>query len=274
MDEYVYQQPYQVPSPAPRFPWKPVLGVLGAVVLVGGGAFIWRLRGASTRQQLVDRQQTVRAEIAKADGACVDSADRALCQKALLDIAAQSMNAPEACRVLKDPAALDDCVWGVAAKTGDTKICTQIGNTALAATCVDGVVLQKAVDASDETLCASVKDEAKRAACVESVAPTTAANCAARGKRAEECAARKTIDLAAVKRDPSLCGSIVTEFQDLCRELVVDDVDLDGLVAADETLYGSNPNKADTDGDGFMDGDEVKNGFNPAGPGKLVTTGS
>lgn len=49
------------------------------------------------------------------------------------------------------------------------------------------------------------------------------------------------------------------------------DADKDGLTYEQEvTIYKTNPNKADTDGDGFLDGDEVKNGYNPLGEGKLV----
>lgn len=273
MDEYVYQQPYQAPAPAPRFPLKPVLGVLGAVVVIGGGMWIWQLRGASTRQLLVDRQQTVQEEVAKADDACADSTDPALCQKSLLDTAAQGMNAPDACQALKDPVALDDCIWGVAASAGDSKICTQMVNKALAASCVDGIALANAIAAVDVKLCGVIKDESKQANCVESIAPTNSANCTMRGKGTEECAARVAIEAAQVKRDPSLCASVAASFQALCYELVVADADLDGLVDGDEALYKSDPRKADTDGDGFKDGDEVKAGFNPAGPGKLVTAG-
>lgn len=55
------------------------------------------------------------------------------------------------------------------------------------------------------------------------------------------------------------------------------DTDSDGLPDYDEvTEYNSDPEDADTDNDGFSDGDEVKNGFNPAGEGKLggITTPS
>lgn len=274
MDEYIYQQPYQAPAPAPRFPLKPVLGVLGAVVVIGGGIWVWRLRGASTRQVLVDRQQTVQEEVAKTDDACADSIDPASCQKSLLDSAAQAMKAPEACQVLRDPAALDDCIWGVAVSAADAKICSQMADQALAASCVDGIALQKAIAGADETLCTTIKDETKRAGCVEAIAPTTAGNCTARGKSVEECTARTAIEVAQAKRDPALCASVAAGFQALCIELVVADPDLDGLVDGDEALYKSDPRKADTDGDGFKDGDEVKAGFNPAGPGKLVTAGS
>lgn len=47
------------------------------------------------------------------------------------------------------------------------------------------------------------------------------------------------------------------------------DADGDGLTAAEEQFYHTNPNQADTDGDGHKDGDEVRAGYDPLGPGKL-----
>ncbi len=47
------------------------------------------------------------------------------------------------------------------------------------------------------------------------------------------------------------------------------DADKDGLPDIYEEIYGTNPNKADTDGDGYSDGAEVEGGYNPIGPGKL-----
>jgi hypothetical protein len=49
------------------------------------------------------------------------------------------------------------------------------------------------------------------------------------------------------------------------------DTDGDGLTDYQEVcIYGTNPLKADTDGDSYLDGAEVKNGYNPNGPGKLT----
>jgi len=36
-------------------------------------------------------------------------------------------------------------------------------------------------------------------------------------------------------------------------------------------VYKTDPLLADTDGDGYSDGSEVKNGYNPLGPGKLYS---
>ncbi|MFH0779779.1 MAG: thrombospondin type 3 repeat-containing protein [Parcubacteria group bacterium] len=52
------------------------------------------------------------------------------------------------------------------------------------------------------------------------------------------------------------------------------DDDNDGLSNALEAAIGANPNKEDSDGDGFGDYDEVFNGYNPLGPGKMAANQS
>jgi hypothetical protein len=47
------------------------------------------------------------------------------------------------------------------------------------------------------------------------------------------------------------------------------DSDQDGLSDLEEREYGTEIDNPDSDGDGFLDGDEVKSGFNPLGEGKL-----
>lgn len=51
----------------------------------------------------------------------------------------------------------------------------------------------------------------------------------------------------------------------------VADPDNDNLTNAEERFYGTDPANADTDGDGYKDGEEVRNGYNPLGEGKLDT---
>lgn len=52
-----------------------------------------------------------------------------------------------------------------------------------------------------------------------------------------------------------------------------DDQDKDGLSAALESFYGTDPTNPDTDGDGVKDGAEVDQGLNPNGPGRLFDFG-
>lgn len=47
------------------------------------------------------------------------------------------------------------------------------------------------------------------------------------------------------------------------------DLDQDGLTYQEEQTYKTDPNNPDTDGDSYLDGEEVVNGYNPNGPGKL-----
>lgn len=48
------------------------------------------------------------------------------------------------------------------------------------------------------------------------------------------------------------------------------DSDSDGLTDEEEGIYGTSKNDADTDKDGYSDGSEVLNLYNPAGSGKLT----
>lgn len=45
---------------------------------------------------------------------------------------------------------------------------------------------------------------------------------------------------------------------------ITNDHDYDGLADWEEELYGTDPNNPDTDGDGYLDGEEVASGYNPA----------
>lgn len=51
------------------------------------------------------------------------------------------------------------------------------------------------------------------------------------------------------------------------------DSDHDGIIDSQEAIYNTDINNDDTDGDGYKDGEEVLNGYNPAGNGKLVDPG-
>jgi hypothetical protein len=48
------------------------------------------------------------------------------------------------------------------------------------------------------------------------------------------------------------------------------DADNDGLSDTEEAIFGTDPGKPDTDGDGYPDGSEVLNLYDPAGPGKIT----
>ncbi len=57
------------------------------------------------------------------------------------------------------------------------------------------------------------------------------------------------------------------------EEITKKDSDLDGLPDEEEAKYGTDSFNPDTDGDGWLDGEEVRNGYNPLGGGRLDTDG-
>lgn len=83
----------------------------------------------------------------------------------------------------------------------------------------------------------------------------------------------KNLDLALDKArqvDNDLDGLSDEEEKKIGTKMDNPDSDGDGLLDGDEIrFYKSDPLKSDTDGDGFKDGYEVERGYSPVGPGKL-----
>ena len=57
----------------------------------------------------------------------------------------------------------------------------------------------------------------------------------------------------------------------LNQAVIILDADGDGLSDDLEKYYGTEIDNPDTDGDNYSDGEEIKNGYDPLGPGKLLT---
>lgn len=92
-------------------------------------------------------------------------------------------------------------------------------------------------------------------------------------KTFEECAEELSIDLEfglySQEERQAINDCMSGSNSALVEELKQDD-DGDGLFLDDELLYGTSDEDSDTDKDGYSDGAEVKSGYNPNGPGKLV----
>lgn len=72
--------------------------------------------------------------------------------------------------------------------------------------------------------------------------------------------------------DQDLDGLSDTEEKTYGTSPANSDTDADGLLDKDEILiFHTDPLKADTDADTHPDGEEVRNGYNPSGSGKLET---
>jgi len=54
--------------------------------------------------------------------------------------------------------------------------------------------------------------------------------------------------------------------QNLKDQEIIDDLDHDGLTGWEENIHGTDPENSDTDGDGYLDGEEVAAGYDPTKP--------
>lgn len=96
--------------------------------------------------------------------------------------------------------------------------------------------------------------------------PTTTATSTFETATTSPLATETATSSLATTTEPSATSSIVATATDMTK-----DTDADGLTDYEEfNFYHSNPDLADTDGDGFKDGDEVRKGYNPLGAGKLI----
>jgi hypothetical protein len=136
--------------------------------------------------------------------------------------------------------------------------------------CNDYAYHKLAYKNKDVSACAKILDKNLSKGCADSIDPITAENCDQRNQEESYCNMLKVIADASKKQDLSLCSVLDEAGQDQCNEMVsMDDPDFDGLKTSAEEVYGSDPRNADTDGDGYNDGDEVNAGYNPAGEGRL-----
>ena len=78
-------------------------------------------------------------------------------------------------------------------------------------------------------------------------------------------------EIAPTRVDTDKDGLFDDEEQSLGTSITLIDTDADGLSDFDEVkVYMTDPLNKDTDGDSYLDGDEVAKGYNPKGAGILL----
>jgi len=259
--------------------------VIAAVLFVRGRQEVSIEGGALARAEL-QLEQTL--------GGCTQEPDPDACRQRKVLLAAKATGAASVCEHLEGES-YDGCVWSVARERMDPETCVGISDPARATACSDGLYATLALERMDAGLCGNITVPLLAEGCTGAVnGPVTSENCEERGTDAATCDALRAYAAAVGSRDPSRCQALGAESdRNLCLETVGSgDLDLDGLSADAEAVYGtsdtssdsdgdglldgeeidaygSNPAVADTDGDGYSDGSEVQNGYNPNGPGTL-----
>jgi hypothetical protein len=223
-------------NPQPKRPWLRWAAIgIGALVLLAAIAWFVSSRPKATLSQA--EQAKVSAE--QALSSCGKGSDAAACQQLAVSLVAASAKATAACDVL----------------SGSSK---------------DQCVLRTAFASGDASMCSTIVDAGVRDLCARQFVQMDADNCTQLGGGETECDTERLYAAALKSGDPASCDSPDAQAKANCLEkLAGTDQDQDGLSFIEEHHYGTSDTNADTDGDGFKDGDEVSKGFNPAGPGKL-----
>jgi hypothetical protein len=258
------------PTEQKQISWKPVAIIAGGV-LVAVFLVIGVVRFISGRNETILQTKQVEDQRAVIEQTCESSVNKEKCvQQQTQKLASQTGNVLF-CEGLKDKN-FDACAWELGVDNKDVSICESISNDEWKTLCSDSVKYTLAVDAQDVKLCDKIQNENKRSGCHSGLEPVTAENCVSLGKEKSYCIFLNVVKEANQKQDSRVCDKLTGEEQiELCKDelLLVDDPDFDDLDSTQEKSYGTDPYKADTDGDGYGDGEEVSAGYNPDGHGKL-----
>ncbi|MBI1908342.1 hypothetical protein HYS28_02910 [Candidatus Uhrbacteria bacterium] len=195
---------------------------------------------------------------------CADADDVAACEDRVRSEMAQDAAMPEACEGLEEPA-FTNCVMLIAQDEMDAAVCSALDAEAKTS-CQDDVAFRLAVANEDYAACADLTDETLRANCEARLLSVVIASgdCAAYGVDASVCNGQAQLDAVIAAGDPEGCNTLPDELEGDCRDAFASlDADHDGLSLGEEYGYGTDPKNADTDGDGYNDGREVQNGYDP-----------
>ncbi len=247
-----------------------ILASIAAIIIVAVVFVVWRN---------VSELKTGRVtELPSALQACETAPEPEKCREKALEGAVKDGGGANLCKELIGDA-LENCVRLAANKSGKESVCGLLEDDARVR-CEDDIMLDLARAELSLEKCESVKDEGLRAMCKENItaAIVQAGDCAKNNIDETLCDERDISSRAVNGLDASICQEFSDEEKKVaCEEEVAlrkeqandDDADQDGLSSVEEEKYGTDPAKADTDGDGYVDGEEVRAGFNPNGSGRL-----
>ena len=256
------------PPEAPKrwFQRPEILRRVGAIVvvmllLIGVGIFVNNLLKSMNGKQRSELEAT-RAEVVQRQADC--GADEEVCRAQAQTEVARSVGIKEACVGLSEKY-LQNCIAMIALQGKDASSCEMLDGEKRIS-CIDAVLLARAVDGEGVALCDSVNDASKKNSCNAIVTATArfSGDCKKYGIAEEVCEAQRRIEELLSAANFGGCAELGEEERVECIEaFTVFDGDGDGISVGREIELGTSDANADTDGDGYPDGEEVIAGYNP-----------
>ena len=167
------------------------------------------------------------------------------------------------------------CFKKIAQDKMDLQVCKIIDDNFLKEKCNTQVILNKAITDLDIKLCEKISSIMAKKHCIEEIAKKINDPKECKKIKKEKlrpiCLTQYFYKQSIDNKNISLCKKIPDFYYranclSILLNIAIDsDLDQDGLNFLNEIIYGTDFNNKDTDGDGFLDGDEIKNNYSPIG---------
>ncbi len=196
--------------------------------------------------------------------ACADAENSETCVADARADAARATGEVSVCRELESAERVN-CVSLIANDQADPSLCSALSGDDETA-CRDGATLVAAKKAGDYSMCTTIESVTIREGCQKQLLQYVIANnaCETYGIDATTCNFPELLDGVVASGDPSGCLQFHGEQRATCDDVFGSiDQDGDGLVLVTESTLGTSDTNADTDGDGYTDGEEVASGHDP-----------
>lgn len=192
---------------------------------------------------------------------------------------AQENNSLDLCALVKDESSKNFCIQELAIKARATSSCLLISDQETQSNCLSITRLDSATVNKDLIECQKIEQPMLVKTCIERIAESdknTDCNLITDPELKNNCLSVIYYQKAKSAKDVNICNQIpelirrancLSELENIDLH---SDADKDGLDFLQEIANNTDPNNPDTDGDGYTDGDEFKNGFNPDGQGTLA----
>ncbi|MCR4311766.1 MAG: hypothetical protein NUV56_00620 [Candidatus Uhrbacteria bacterium] len=256
------------PAPAPWFRRRDVLvrlgiGVGSVVVVVLVVLYIYRVVTFNAADEA--KETATQALLSEAEARCADADDPEACMDEARTDTAEATGSSLACKGLEGQE-LKNCAQLIAIDEADIEACAVIDDDADRTDCEDAATLMKAETDGDYALCASIISSDLKTSCEDQLTGVViaAGECETYGISAAKCSFQADLDAVVMAGNPTACTSFVGDDRVACESAFASaDADGDGLSRLEEYQLGTSDDTADTDGDGYTDGQEVASGHDP-----------
>lgn len=258
--------------------------LIGALILFGVAFGFWYSKqkkdnsenlpkeGEKAVEKVPENKTFELAKIEKAKSKCAENKDEG-CEDEILVMEAINDLSPEACDKVADGQSRNNCITEIAIRQNDEKSCDLHEDEEEKNTCLSLILGTKARESDNMATCLAIPDESYRDSCFFAIVnkKNDAKYCDELGELKDKCLNIILANEAFQKGDTSFCDSISdpASRESCAAELGGTDTDNDGLSNDEEKKYRTDPKNPDTDGDSYLDGQEVEAGYNPRGEGRL-----